>query len=72
MADYVMNKDGKYGYLFCQDLSGLPATHAAPEAVEAVAEVAAEAEAAAPTLADKIASIKYHHEMNLEQFLLKR
>lgn len=34
MADYVMNKEGKYGYLFCQDLSGLPATHAAPEAVE--------------------------------------
>jgi len=32
MADYVMNKEGKYGYLFCQDLSGLPATHATPEA----------------------------------------
>ena len=34
MADYVMNKDGKYGYLFCQDLSGLPATHSTPEAIE--------------------------------------
>jgi len=33
MADYVMNKEGKYGYLFCQDLSGLPATHSTPEAV---------------------------------------
>ena len=32
MADYVMNKEGKYGYLFCQDLSGLPATHASPAA----------------------------------------
>jgi len=34
MADYVMNKEGKYGYLFCQDLSGLPATHSTPEAIE--------------------------------------
>lgn len=33
MADFVMNKEGKYGYLFCQDLSGLPATHATPEAL---------------------------------------
>lgn len=33
MSDYVMNKEGKYGYLFCQDLSGLPATHSTPEAV---------------------------------------
>lgn len=32
MADFVMNKEGKYGYLFCQDLSGLPPTHATPEA----------------------------------------
>lgn len=35
MADYVMNKEGKYGYLFCQDLSGLPASHATPEAMAA-------------------------------------
>ena len=34
MSDYVMNKDGKYGYLFCQDLSGLQATHSTPEAIE--------------------------------------
>jgi len=35
MADYeyVMNKEGKYGYLFCQDLSGLPPTHSSPEAI---------------------------------------
>ena len=38
MADYVMNKEGNYGYLFCQDLSGLPPTHTTPEAIAGYAK----------------------------------
>lgn len=31
--NYVMNKEGKYGYLFVQDLSGAPADKTSPEAM---------------------------------------
>lgn len=30
--NYVMNKEGKYGYLFVQDMSGAPADKVSPEA----------------------------------------
>lgn len=33
MADFVMNKEGKYGYLFVQDLSGAPADKVSEEAL---------------------------------------
>ena len=33
MADYVMNKEGKYGYLFVQDMSGAPASRGSEEAL---------------------------------------
>ena len=33
MADYVMNKEGKYGYLFVQDMSGAPASRSSEEAL---------------------------------------
>ena len=33
MADYVMNKEGKYGYLFVQDMSGAPESRRSPEAL---------------------------------------
>ncbi|MBR3242059.1 MAG: hypothetical protein IKF90_05075 [Parasporobacterium sp.] len=35
MSEYVMNKDGKYGYLFVQDLSGGPPDRVSEEALAA-------------------------------------
>ena len=35
MSDFVMNKEGKYGYLFVQDLSGAPAATVSEEAMKA-------------------------------------
>lgn len=34
MADYVMNKEGKYGYLFVQDMSGAPDNIGSEEALQ--------------------------------------
>ena len=33
MADFVMNQEGEYGYLFVQDLSGAPADKVSEEAL---------------------------------------
>ena len=33
MEDFVMNKEGKYGYLFVQDLSGAPEDRKSEEAL---------------------------------------
>ena len=34
MADFVMNQEGEYGYLFVQDLSGAPADKISEEAIK--------------------------------------
>jgi len=41
MADYVMNKEGKYGYLFVQDMSGTPASRGSEEALTAYRKLGA-------------------------------
>lgn len=41
MADYVMNKEGKYGYLFVQDMSGAPASRGSEEALAAYRKLGA-------------------------------